>query len=63
MVKDSMNRFILSRELEKQRQEEWVKQKLSEMEIQREKEQQKLLQLKAQSQSLGIELTTLNEKV
>ncbi|XP_063699833.1 intersectin-2 [Culicoides brevitarsis] len=51
------------REMEKQRQTEWENQKLSEMELQREKEQEKVLKLKAQNQSLTIELGTLNDKV
>lgn len=42
---------------------EWENQKLSEMEVQREKEQERLLKLKAQNQSLTIELTSLNDKV
>lgn len=49
--------------MEKQRQTEWENQKLSEMELQREKEQERVLKLKAQNQSLTIDLGSLNDKV
>lgn len=49
--------------MEKNRQMEWENQKLSEMELQREKEQERVLKLKGQNQSLTIELGTLNDKV
>lgn len=51
------------KELEKQRQLEWENQKILEMETQKQKEQEKVLKLKAQNQSLSVELSTLNEKI
>lgn len=51
------------RELEKQRQLEWEGQKLQEMELERQKEQDRLLKLKGHNQTLSIELETLSTKV
>lgn len=49
--------------MEKQRQLEWEAQKLQEMEQERQKEQDRLLKLKGQNQTLTIELETLSTKV
>lgn len=49
--------------MEKQRQLEWEAQKLQEMELERQKEQDRLLKLKGQNQTLTIELETLSTKV
>ncbi|XP_037915004.1 intersectin-1 isoform X2 [Hermetia illucens] len=51
------------KELERQRQIEWENQRISEMQLQRQREQEKVLKLKAQNQTLNIELSTLNEKI
>ncbi|XP_044270711.1 intersectin-1 isoform X3 [Tribolium madens] len=51
------------REMERQRQLEWEKQRLQELQQQRQKEQENVLRLKAKSQSLTIELTSLNDQV
>lgn len=51
------------KELERQRQLEWEKQRTQEMQQQRQREQEKVLKLKAQNQTLNIELSTLNEKI
>lgn len=51
------------REMERQRQMEWENQKLQDLQQLRQKEQENILRLKAQNQSLTIELTTLNDKV
>ncbi len=51
------------KELEKQRQLEWENQKLQEMEQERQREQDRLLKLKGQNQTLTIELESLNSKV
>lgn len=42
---------------------EWEKQRLQELQQQRQKEQENVLKLKAKNQSLTIELSTLNEQV
>lgn len=49
--------------MEKQRQLEWEAQKLQEMDQERQKEQDRLLKLKGQNQTLTIELETLSTKV
>lgn len=49
--------------MEKQRQLEWEKQRISEMQLQRQREQDNVLKLKAQNQTYSIELSTLNEKI
>lgn len=49
--------------MEKQRQLEWEAQKLQEMEQERQKEQDRLLKLKGQNQTLTIELESLTTKV
>lgn len=49
--------------MEKQRQLEWEKQRISEMQLQRQREQDTVLKLKAQNQTYSIELSTLNEKI
>ncbi|XP_026472159.1 intersectin-1 isoform X2 [Ctenocephalides felis] len=51
------------KEMERQRQMEWENQKLQDLQQLRQKEQENILRLKAQNQSLTIELTTLNDKV
>ncbi|KAL1459615.1 hypothetical protein WDU94_011579 [Cyamophila willieti] len=51
------------REMERQRQLEWEKQRIQELTLQRQKEQENVLKLKAKNQSLSIELSTLNERV
>ncbi|CRL03448.1 CLUMA_CG016510, isoform A [Clunio marinus] len=51
------------KEAEKQRQLEWEAQKLQEMEQERQKEQDRLLKLKGQNQTLTIELESLDTKV
>ncbi|RZC41355.1 EF-hand 4, SH3 9, Drf FH1 and/or Leu zip domain containing protein, partial [Asbolus verrucosus] len=51
------------REMERQRQLEWEKQRLQELQQQRQREQENVLKLKAKSQSLTIELSSLNEQV
>ena len=57
------NQRFLYRELEKQRQQEWEKQRIAEMNSQKMREQEKVLKLKAQNQTLSVELSTLTEKV
>ncbi|XP_029712627.2 intersectin-1 isoform X2 [Aedes albopictus] len=54
---------LARKELEKQRQLEWETQKISEMQLQRQREQENVLKLKAQNQSLSVELSTFNEKI
>ncbi|XP_058819494.1 intersectin-1 isoform X2 [Topomyia yanbarensis] len=54
---------LARKEMEKQRQQEWEAQKISEMQQQRQREQENVLKLKAQNQSLGVELSTFNEKI
>ncbi|XP_062545654.1 intersectin-1 isoform X3 [Armigeres subalbatus] len=54
---------LARKELEKQRQLEWEAQKISEMQQQRQREQENVLKLKAQNQSLSVELSTFNEKI
>ncbi|XP_055540623.1 intersectin-1 isoform X2 [Wyeomyia smithii] len=54
---------LARKEMEKQRQQEWEAQKISEMQLQRQREQENVLKLKAQNQSLGVELSTFNEKI
>ncbi|XP_058446969.1 intersectin-1 isoform X2 [Malaya genurostris] len=54
---------LARKEMEKQRQQEWETQKISEMQQQRQREQENVLKLKAQNQSLGVELSTFNEKI
>lgn len=49
--------------MEKQRQNEWESQKLQDLEQERQREQDKLLKLKGQNQTLTIELGTLNGRV
>ncbi|XP_063920516.1 intersectin-1 isoform X2 [Zophobas morio] len=51
------------REMERQRQLEWEKQRLQELQQQRQREQENVLKLKAKSQSLTIELSSLNDQV
>nr|CAD7429672.1 unnamed protein product [Timema monikensis] len=51
------------REMERQRQLEWEKQRCQELQHQRQREQEKVLSLKAKNQNLSIELSQLNEKV
>ncbi|XP_055386023.1 intersectin-1 [Condylostylus longicornis] len=51
------------RELEKQRQIEWENQKISEMQLIRNREQEKVLKCKSQNQTLTIELDTLNNRI
>jgi intersectin len=46
-----------NRESERQRQLDWEKQRSQELQQQRQKEQERVLQLKAQNQSLGVELS------
>lgn len=53
----------LKREMERQRQMEWENQRISEMQAQRQREQDNVLKLKAQNQSLNVEVSTLNEKI
>ncbi|XP_055600986.1 intersectin-1 isoform X2 [Uranotaenia lowii] len=54
---------LARKELEKQRQLEWETQKIAEMQQQRQREQENVLKLKAQNQSLSVELSTFNEKI
>lgn len=49
--------------MEKQRQLEWEKTRIAEMQLHRQREQEKVLKLKAQNQTYTIELGTLNEKI
>lgn len=49
--------------MEKQRQNEWESQKMQDLEQERQREQDRLLKLKGQNQTLTIELGTLNGKV
>lgn len=49
--------------MEKQRQLEWEKSRIAEMQLQRQREQEMVLKLKAQSQTYTIELGTLNENI
>ncbi|EDS32727.1 dynamin-associated protein [Culex quinquefasciatus] len=54
---------LARKELEKQRQLEWEAQKIAEMQQQRQREQENVLKLKAQNQTLSVELSTFNEKI
>ncbi|XP_049549099.1 intersectin-1 isoform X1 [Anopheles darlingi] len=54
---------LARKELEKQRQQEWEAQKISEMQQHRQREQENVLKLKAQNQSLSVELSTFNERI
>ncbi|KAL1373649.1 hypothetical protein pipiens_018540, partial [Culex pipiens pipiens] len=54
---------LARKELEKQRQQEWEAQKIAEMQQQRQREQENVLKLKAQNQTLSVELSTFNEKI
>lgn len=49
--------------MEKQRQLEWETQKIAEMQQHRQREQENVLKLKAQNQSLSVELSTFNERI
>jgi uncharacterized coiled-coil DUF342 family protein len=55
--------FTIFRQLEEQRQKEWEAQKIAEMQQQRQREQDNVLKLKAQNQSLSVELSTFNERI
>ncbi|XP_035917377.1 intersectin-1 isoform X1 [Anopheles stephensi] len=54
---------LARKELEKQRQLEWETQKIAEMQQHRQREQENVLKLKAQNQSLSVELSTFNERI
>lgn len=54
---------LARKELEKQRQLEWEAQKIAEMQQHRQREQENVLKLKAQNQTLSVELSTFNEKI
>ncbi|XP_055636706.1 intersectin-1 isoform X2 [Toxorhynchites rutilus septentrionalis] len=54
---------LARKELEKQRQLEWEAQKIAEMQQLRQREQDNVLKLKAQNQSLSVELSTFNERI
>lgn len=49
--------------MERQRQLEWEKQRIAEMQQHRQREQESVLKLKAQNSTLTIDLGSLNEKV
>ena len=51
------------REMERQRQLEWQKQRLQELQHQKHKEQEKLALLRANHQRLQVELLSLDDKV
>uniref|UniRef100_A0A182P2W3 Dynamin-associated protein n=1 Tax=Anopheles epiroticus TaxID=199890 RepID=A0A182P2W3_9DIPT len=54
---------LARKEMEKQRQLEWETQKIAEMQQHRQREQENVLKLKAQNQSLSVELSTFNERI
>uniref|UniRef100_A0AAG5DVJ5 Dynamin-associated protein n=1 Tax=Anopheles atroparvus TaxID=41427 RepID=A0AAG5DVJ5_ANOAO len=54
---------LARKEMEKQRQQEWEAQKIAEMQQHRQREQDNVLKLKAQNQSLSVELSTFNERI
>ncbi|XP_058167695.1 intersectin-1 [Anopheles ziemanni] len=54
---------LARKEMEKQRQQEWEAQKIAEMQQHRQREQENVLKLKAQNQSLSVELSTFNERI
>lgn len=49
--------------MEHQRQVEWENIRISEMQSQKEREQERLLKLKAHNQTLNIQMSTLNERI
>ena len=62
-MRRNQNLLFFCRELEKQRQMEWEQSRISEMNAQKQREQERVLKQKAHNTQLNVELSTLNEKV